>query len=501
MQKGKYRRTLAIASLAARRLVGNKSNAFVAERLGQLRGLPQKVGQILALNDLTGEGGDYRALTESEGELAFAEVRALVEAELGCTLEERFEHFDEYGIGASLSQVHRAKTRAGRDVAVKVQYPGMEEAIESDLRALGWLSTPVGNLRKGFDLEAYRQHIGAIIAAELDYEAEAENLRAYADSLGELEGQVLVPQPLEKLSSRRVLTMSYLSGQTIEEVAQSWDRTRRAAMAQLLVRHFAYGILQSGLLHGDPHPGNIRFVFAQKQPQILLYDFGCLYRLGPEQRHALRYLIAAADDEALDPWEGYLALGFNGTLLESIRTQLPAVNRLLFAPFVYQGPFALADWNLGKRLQELLGENRLVLRLAGPPELLLLMRGFQGLLQYLRVLGELVNWSAVIRPYMQEIEAPTPPVMEPTKTELDLSQVKHLYVRVVRDGQQKVKLSFPARTLNNLPDLIPPDGIAILKKQGSSPEALLKELARAPVQVGEIFAYGEGEMQVRIWVE
>ena len=195
MQKGKYRRTLAIASLAVRRLAGNKSNAFVAERLGQLRGLPQKVGQILALNDLAGEG-NYRSLTEGEGELSFAEVRALVEAELGCALDKHFAHFDEHGIGASLSQVHRARTRAGRDVVVKVQYPGMDEAIESDLRALGWLSAPVGNLRKGFDLEAYRQHIGAIIAAELDYEAEAQNLRTYAEALGELEGQVLVPQPL-----------------------------------------------------------------------------------------------------------------------------------------------------------------------------------------------------------------------------------------------------------------------------------------------------------------
>ena len=233
MQRDKYGRTLRIAALAAqsqwRRLLGKKSDAFVAERLGQLRGLPQKVGQILALNEMSDGQSNYRALSEGPGALSFEDVRLVVEEELGAPLAELFGEFAEQGIGASLSQVHRAQSKDGRDVAVKVQYPGIGEAIESDLHALGWLSAPVGNLRRGFDLPAYQQHVQEILAAELDYRLEADNLRAYAESLGELGRWVWVPESVKELSSERVLTMSYKTGQSIEEIAQGWDARRRVA--------------------------------------------------------------------------------------------------------------------------------------------------------------------------------------------------------------------------------------------------------------------------------
>jgi len=507
MQRDKYNRTLRIAALAAqsqwRRLLGKKSDAFVAERLGRLRGLPQKVGQILALNEMATGESDYRPLAEGKGELSFTEVRLIVEEELGGTIEELFVDFAQEGIGASLSQVHRARTKAGRDVAVKIQYPGIEEAVEADLHALGWLSAPVGNLREGFNLAAYQHHVHEILTAELDYRAEAENLRAYAASLDDLRNLAWVPEPLEELSTGRVLTMSYKRGQSIEEVVQGWDASRSAATAETLLRLFAHGLLHSGLLHGDPHQGNIHFVFTAGQPQVVLYDFGCLYRLAPERCTALRYLIRAADDAALDPWDAYMALGFDGALLEAIRPRLSVVNRLLFAPFVAKEPFVLDDWHLGERLQEVLGEERMVLRLAGPADLLLLMRGFQGLLQYLKALRQPIDWRRVTAPYWQDSIAPVPDVVSPRSGEigLDLSLVEFLCVRVVRDGKVRVKLSFPARALVRLPELIPPDGVALLEKQGRSAQQLLDDLARGPVQPQEIFAYGGDDMQVRIWVE
>jgi predicted unusual protein kinase regulating ubiquinone biosynthesis (AarF/ABC1/UbiB family) len=507
MQRGKYSRTLRIAALAAqsqwRRLLGKKSDAFVAERLGQLRGLPQKVGQILALNEITTGQSDYRSLAEGKGELSFTEVQLIVEEELGGSLEEFFADFAQEGIGASLSQVHRARTKAGHDVVVKVQYPGIEEAIEADLYALGWLSAPVGNLRKGFDLTAYQHHVHEILIGELDYRAEAENLRAYAASLGGLTDLAWVPEPLEDLSTGRVLTMSYKTGQSIEEVAQVWDASRRESTAENLLRLFAHGLLHSGLLHGDPHPGNIRFIFAAGQSQVVLYDFGCLYRLAPERCNALCYLIRAADDDSLDPWDGYMALGFDGALLDAIRPRLSVVNQLLFAPFLARAPFVLADWNLGERLQELLGEERMVLRLAGPADLLLLMRGFQGLLQYLKLLKIPLNWHAVTTPYWRDSVVPVSSVdtVRSDEAELDLSLVEFLCVRVVRDGEQRVQLRFPARALVRLPELIPPDGVALLEKQGRSAQGLLDDLARGPVPPQEIFVYGGDDMQVRIWVE
>lgn len=507
MQRDKYGRTLRIAALAAqsqwRRLLGKKSDAFVAERLGQLRGLPQKVGQILALNEMSDGQSNYRALSEGPGALSFEDVRLVVEEELGAPLAELFGQFTEQGIGASLSQVHRAQTKDGRDIAVKVQYPGIGEAVESDLHALGWLSAPVGNLRRGFDLPAYQQHVQEILAAELDYRLEADNLHAYAESLGELGRWVWVPESVKELSSERVLTMSYKTGQSIEEIAQGWDARRRVAVGEKLLQLFAHGLLHSGLLHGDPHPGNIRFAYADGQPQIILYDFGCLYRLSPERRNALRYLIEAADNDAIDPWDGYMALGFDGALLEPLQSRLTQVNRLLFAPFVEQGLFVLDEWRLAERLQELLGAERMALRLAGPADLLLLMRGFQGLLQYLKMLRQPLHWRHVTEVYWRGkgVAISASEVAPVRDVSLDLSLVEFLCVRVLRDGKERVSLRFPARALNRLPDLIPPDGIAVLEKQGRSPQVLLDELARSPVEPQEIFSYREGDMQMRVWVE
>ena len=101
-----------------------------------------------------------------------------------CDPETVFSEIEPHGRAASLGQVHRATLRDGRTVAIKVQYPGIRQAVEADLKMLGWLSKPVGDLRRGFDLTDYRGAIRDSLDEELDYVREAEHQRRYAEATG-----------------------------------------------------------------------------------------------------------------------------------------------------------------------------------------------------------------------------------------------------------------------------------------------------------------------------
>ena len=144
----------------------------LVERLGSLHGLPQKIGQLLALAGPDGPSS-FAPLTETRSALPLCAALDLLEASLGRPWTDCFRSIDAEGIAASLGQVHRAVLRDGRPAAVKIQYPDSAANVDADLGALDWLSLPFGGLRGGFDLAAYRREVGGMLRQELDYRREA----------------------------------------------------------------------------------------------------------------------------------------------------------------------------------------------------------------------------------------------------------------------------------------------------------------------------------------
>lgn len=236
-------------------------------------------------------------------------ARAIVEHELGAPLAELFATFEETPFAAaSIAQVHRATLAGGRDVVVKIQRPGIEETVESDLTLLRYaarlLDRNLAGLRQ-YSLPALVEEFADMIVQELDFTREAANTERFAEA-NAAEPTVWVPQVLWPLSSRRVLTMEYSTGRMMD-ARNPGDAAARRRLAADLMRLFLTNVFEHGVFHADPHAGN---VFVLEDGRLCFHDFGAVGRLNPRDQENLRQLFLAivARDSA---WlaDTYLAMG------------------------------------------------------------------------------------------------------------------------------------------------------------------------------------------------
>jgi ubiquinone biosynthesis protein len=234
-------------------------------------------------------------LQDDVGPLPFESIRDCIEAELGIRLSKAFAEFDPEPLAtASLAQVHTAVLRDGREVVVKVQRPGIADAIAGDLKILDNLAGAADR----FTEQGRRAHfghwleeVGETLSEELDYRLEAENLRVFAEQLTDYEG-IVVPAPLEDLSSSRVLTMDRVHGGKVSQAIELRRLEQPLGdLARQLLHAYLDQIFINGLVHADPHPGN---VLLTRDNRIGLIDLGMVVRLNPRMRDALLKLLFAA---------------------------------------------------------------------------------------------------------------------------------------------------------------------------------------------------------------
>jgi ubiquinone biosynthesis protein len=224
-------------------------------------------------------------------------VRAVIEAEFGVKFSKLFIEFDDKPIGAaSLGQVHRATLPNGREVAVKVQRPDIGKGIVDDLDLLRTVAGTVGrfggmNHKYGFGewVEEFRR----VLLAELDYSREAQNLEIFAENLRGYP-RLHVPKPIWDYTTQRVLTMEMVWGTKVTDVApvRRIEMPLRELCADLM-RAYLDQVFVHGIIHADPHPGN---VLLTDEPQLVLVDLGMVAHVSPRMRDSLLKLVLATID-------------------------------------------------------------------------------------------------------------------------------------------------------------------------------------------------------------
>ena len=261
--------------------LARRTVAYAAE----LRGGIAKIGQLASCRpDLVGPiwAAELAKLQDEVPAIDAAAIRAKIEAELGRPIAEVFSEFDDTPLAAaSLAQVHPAKLVDGTDVVVKVQVPGIEDTIAADIAALRAIAGTVGEV-PGVDLSMLTAELGRALAAELDYEAEADALWAYS-------GTAIVPRPVAEASSKRVLTMTRISGERLVPWLEKAAPDVRDRLLGELVAEIAAQILARGRVQADPHPGN----FLVTEGKLALLDFGCMLELTAAERASYARLVIA----------------------------------------------------------------------------------------------------------------------------------------------------------------------------------------------------------------
>jgi predicted unusual protein kinase regulating ubiquinone biosynthesis (AarF/ABC1/UbiB family) len=273
-------------------LVGRELQQRTADQLfkvlGELKGGAMKFGQALSVFEsaLPEEvAGPYRAaltkLQEAAPPMPTRTVHAVLEERLGEGWHELFLEFeDKPAAAASIGQVHRGVWHDGREVAVKVQYPGAGEALLSDLNQLSRFSRLLGPLIPGMDIKPLITELKDRVSEELDYGLEAQAQRAHAEEFAD-DPDVIVPQVVHQ--SDQVLITEWIDGIPLSEIIADGSQEQRDRAGQLLARFLFSGPARTGLLHADPHPGNFRLLpggpDGEDDWRLGVLDFGTVDRL------------------------------------------------------------------------------------------------------------------------------------------------------------------------------------------------------------------------------
>jgi predicted unusual protein kinase regulating ubiquinone biosynthesis (AarF/ABC1/UbiB family) len=389
----------------------------LVEQLGQMRGAAMKVGQVLSTIDFTAipesEREEFKrtlaALRDDVPPLPFAKMEKLVREELGGPVGEFFSEFEpEAFAAASIGQVHRAVTRDGVAVAVKVQYPGVAEAVETDLRNLGLLLPLIKRLAPGLDVRALAAELRERIGEELDYEIEAQNHRAVARAW---RGHpfAYVPPVDTALSSRRILVTGLLEGRRFEEVKRL-GAPARDRFGEIVFRFFFGTLTQLRRCSGDPHPGNYLLL---DDGRVGFLDFGLMRMVDAGHLAGERAAAAAvAAGDAAEVHARLAALGYLPDPPAFAPERLLAQLRLAGEWYLEPGPRRLTPayvMDLIERSSSPRSEYFEDMRRMSLPPQALLMRRMEGLL--LSTLGELrarADWGALGREYFAAASPSTP---------------------------------------------------------------------------------------------
>lgn len=338
-------------------------------------------------------------LQDDVAPITYEEVEKVFVDEIGVDTKTAFASFDHEPLAsASLGQVHRAETRSGRSVVVKVQRPGIRERIRDDMAALaelaGWMDNHTGAGRR-FGFGEILDEFDHSLRDELDYRREASNLRRLA-AIVEPYSHLVVPLPLNDFTSGKVLTMDDLPGRKITSLGPL-DRMEMdgCELADELFRAYLDQILIEGFFHADPHPGNISLT---DDGRIAMLDLGMVARVPHRLQDSLvKLLVAVSDGRGEEAAELTMEMGTRLEEFDEVRFVRGAAD--LVARNHDLGVSEIDAGSLVMHLQRLSGETGLRL----PPELALLGKALLNLDQVARALDPSFSPSEVIKRHATEI--------------------------------------------------------------------------------------------------
>lgn len=314
----------------------------IADTLGEMKGAVMKVGQIASQYKDIFPPEVAKAIAKLQRQapaMPFQQIKQQVEKELGQPLLDVFKTFDEQPFAAaSIGQVHKATLKNGQEVVVKVQYPGVDEACESDLKQVRLALRLMGVLKVDKKLQdRLFAEIQDSLHEELNYEIEAQNLEVFRTFHQALDSKIIIPQVFKDYSSRRVLTLSLEAGDNIE-TASTWPLDTRNEIGRRLIQALGHQIFYLKRFHCDPHPGNFAF---RSDGSVIIYDFGGVKTLSAELVDRFKKLVRAGRAENIQEIEQHLfaldALAETGKFPEELYKQWLEV---LLRPLTTQYNFA-----------------------------------------------------------------------------------------------------------------------------------------------------------------
>jgi predicted unusual protein kinase regulating ubiquinone biosynthesis (AarF/ABC1/UbiB family) len=277
-----------------------KTGKAMLKTLGEMKGLPLKFGQMASYIDGLAPPGyeeklqaELKKLLDKAPPLSAEAAIAVVTSELGAHPEEVYAEWERKPFAAaSIGQVHRATTKAGDRVAVKVQYPGIDKAIENDLKTFGMLESMMSPITRKLNAKQTLDELTRVFTDELDYTREAQMADVFR-RIHDGDDRVVIPEVFHALTKKRVLTTELVDGLGYAEFCKTATQEEKNRAGETIWSFTFRALLRHGVLYADPHPGNYRFLPGGR---VAFLDFGCVKVMPPELVAGIkRYMRAAMD--------------------------------------------------------------------------------------------------------------------------------------------------------------------------------------------------------------
>ncbi|MEK9629070.1 MAG: AarF/UbiB family protein [Nitrospinota bacterium] len=479
-----------------------RAKKYLIELLGKSRGLPTKIGQFMTMDS---EDNSLReSLVDAITPMPYQEVTGLLESAYGPTPV--FKKLDKSAKTASLGQVHFGKLKDGTEVAVKIQYPEIANAVESELDIMGWLPKAGPVAKWGFKMDGYRDAFWQNFSEELDYRIEVKHQIRYRQLIQPLE-RIVIPEVIEDLCRPNILVQKKEIGFDLDK-AETMMPVQREAMGRLLLEHYFHMLFRHGFVHADPQPANLAFrQFKGNYFQLILYDFGSILEIPDEMRLALlRIILALRNHENVDPVSCLTALGFDPEKLEDLRPTLPALLSVLFEPFLMEGPYKVKDWRMSERFDQIVGELKWWFRSAAPPPLIFLMRTLHGMTTMLNRLNAPMPWQFLLDKHCSDIypqarDLKLPEVNTSREIHTFDEMAKYLKVHVVKSNGNKVSLTMPARCADDLEGVMDRSVKKSIEEQKIDLKAIQEKAQKSGFIPQTLFSLKDDERDMKVWLE
>lgn len=470
---------------------------YLLETLQSGTGIHAKFGQILAMKwpenqNSAGENNKINNVEKnqenhfhkSEALLSAEQISELLKIESPAFLNQIIS-IDQKAYAASLGQVHFAKLKSSEQIAFKVQYPDVQEEIQSQFKTLMKLSAASPAKRYNFNFDEFSNYLSGHFFEETDYLHEArvqkifyKKFESFSSSLGD---KVVIPEVFLQYSTQKLLVQSCEPITDFSQVVQ-WSEAHRRRCSVLFVESFLHSLFQLGHIHSDLNPGNWGFRKSKKNEtslcELVYYDFGSTLVI-PQQNQLLALVRLVSDIQSrknISPLAHFSILGFDIEKLKFIAPQLPALCERLFMPLLSERAFLPAEWDLAGHFDRILGDNKWWFRMAGPPWFFLLMRSVQGLCWAIDKLNVPISiatcWqhaTAHLELESQLLKLNLPEKYSEFSTISSFDKfAKQLCIRITENGREKINLSLPVRIVDEIESYLPLETVSEIKEAGEN---------------------------------
>ena len=379
------------------------------DRLARMRGAVMKMGQLMSMDGsdiFTPEAAEIMSTLRERAEpMPLSQLARVLETEYGAGWDKSFKRFEFTPIAAaSIGQVHRAETRDGRRLALKIQFPGVRESIDSDIANLAMLGRSFGMAPKGVDIAPFLEEARRQLHREADYDAEAEALESYRVWVGD-DPDFHIPAVHRDLTTRNILAMDFAEGVPVDRLAgPEYRRAERDRAATLLMRLTLRELFEFGLVQTDPNFAN--YLYDAASGRIVLLDFGATKPVAPELVGQYRRLArSSVSGDRAGMRAASVALGYVGAddPDEHVEAMMDLLE-LAAEPLRHPGHY---DFGLSDLFERVYHRGRAlfhagVFSTAPAPETLFLHRKFMGSFMLSRRLRARVELSEIARDCLVE---------------------------------------------------------------------------------------------------